>query len=72
MVNPVTGTNLAYAYPAWLTAGPAVRNRSHAPLLGEYNTAVLTEILGLSEDEVARVEADGVIGTAPAGGGTSW
>jgi crotonobetainyl-CoA:carnitine CoA-transferase CaiB-like acyl-CoA transferase len=34
-------------------------------LLGEHNREVLTE-LGLTEAEIAELEAQGVIGTAPA------
>lgn len=34
-------------------------------MFGEHNREVLTE-LGLTEDEIGRLEADGVIGTAPA------
>jgi crotonobetainyl-CoA:carnitine CoA-transferase CaiB-like acyl-CoA transferase len=39
--------------------------RRRAPLLGEHNTEILVDILGLSADEVAALEADGVIGTVP-------
>ena len=35
-----------------------------APLLGEHNHELLTE-LGLSAEEIAALAADGVIGTAP-------
>jgi crotonobetainyl-CoA:carnitine CoA-transferase CaiB-like acyl-CoA transferase len=70
--HPVTGPTIAYAYPAWLTSGPARRNRSHAPLLGEHNAEVLTDVLGLSLTEVAALGAEGVIGTSPTGGGTKW
>ena len=37
-----------------------------APVLGEHNHEVLRE-LGLADDEIARLEKDGVIGTRPAG-----
>lgn len=37
------------------------------PLLGQHNHEVLSDVLGLSEDEVASLEADGVIGRAPVG-----
>jgi crotonobetainyl-CoA:carnitine CoA-transferase CaiB-like acyl-CoA transferase len=38
-----------------------------APLLGQHNRELLSE-LGLTEAEIAELEADGVIGTAPAMG----
>jgi crotonobetainyl-CoA:carnitine CoA-transferase CaiB-like acyl-CoA transferase len=69
--HPLIGTTVAYGYPAKLTAGPAKRNRSHAPLLGEHNETVLTEVIGLSKDEVAALDATGVIGVLPSGG-TAW
>ena len=37
-----------------------------APTLGEHNHEVLSGILGLSDDEIAQLEADKVIGTRPA------
>jgi hypothetical protein len=37
--------------------------RHAAPTLGEYNTAVLGGMLGLSEAELARLAETGVIGT---------
>ena len=36
-----------------------------APLLGEHNRELLSE-LGLTDEEIAALEADGVIGDAPA------
>ncbi len=38
-----------------------------APRFGEHNRDVLTRILGRSDDEIARLEADDVIGTRPQG-----
>ncbi len=40
-------------------------HRTSAPLLGQHNTELLSE-LGLTADEIGRLEADGVIGTSPA------
>jgi crotonobetainyl-CoA:carnitine CoA-transferase CaiB-like acyl-CoA transferase len=37
-----------------------------APLLGEHNHEVLSQIAGLSDDEICRLEDDGVIGNWPA------
>jgi crotonobetainyl-CoA:carnitine CoA-transferase CaiB-like acyl-CoA transferase len=41
--------------------------RTPAPTLGQHNEPVLCGILGLSPDELRRLEADGVIGTRPEG-----
>lgn len=41
-------------------------HRSPAPLLGQHNREVLTG-LGLGDDEIAELEDQGVIGSAPAG-----
>jgi crotonobetainyl-CoA:carnitine CoA-transferase CaiB-like acyl-CoA transferase len=48
--------------------GPDRLHRRHAPLLGEHNAEILAG-LGLSDSEITALEADGVIGTAPAPGG---
>ncbi len=50
--------------PVRFSAGPDRFHLQPAPLLGEHNTEVLTE-LGLSEEQIAELEADGVIGRAP-------
>ena len=51
--------------PFRLSRGPERVHRTPAPLLGQHNHEVLTE-LGFSEDEIGRLEADGIIGTTPA------
>ena len=48
-----------------LSAGPSKFHTQHAPLLGQHNHELLAE-LGLSGSEIADLEADGVIGRAPA------
>jgi crotonobetainyl-CoA:carnitine CoA-transferase CaiB-like acyl-CoA transferase len=50
--------------PMRLSGGPARFHRSHAPLLGEHNCEVLTE-LGLDAAEIAELDAAGIIGRAP-------
>jgi crotonobetainyl-CoA:carnitine CoA-transferase CaiB-like acyl-CoA transferase len=47
-----------------------IRERStapdeHAPLFGEHNRYVFQELLGLNDDEVARLYADGVTAERP-------
>ena len=54
--------------PVTLSNGPEHFHRRPAPLLGEHNHELLGE-LGLTSDEIAALEDDGVIGTAPAIGG---
>ncbi len=61
-VNPATPHS---TLPFRSSRGPDRVHTAPAPLLGEHNHGVLRE-LGLSEDEIGRLEADGVIGTAPA------
>ncbi|MCV7371004.1 CoA transferase [Mycolicibacterium duvalii] len=61
-VNPVTPHS---TLPFRSSRGPDRIHTAPAPLLGQHNEQVLTE-LGLTADDIARLEADGVIGTAPA------
>ena len=39
-------------------------HRAPAPLLGEHNQQILRE-LGLTDDEITALQADGIIGTSP-------
>lgn len=41
--------------------------RTPAPTLGQHNHDVLSRILGLDDEEIARLESDQVIGTRPVG-----
>jgi crotonobetainyl-CoA:carnitine CoA-transferase CaiB-like acyl-CoA transferase len=58
-VNPATPHSTV---PFRSTRGPQRVHMSPAPLLGEHNHDVLGE-LGLTDEEIDRLEADGVIGT---------
>ena len=51
------------------SAGPDRVHVPPAPLLGQHNRELLSE-LGCSDKEIDALEADGVIGTAPAMHGT--
>ncbi|HEY2199232.1 MAG TPA: CoA transferase [Mycobacterium sp.] len=62
--HPVNKSVPHSTLPVRFSAGPDRFHLNPAPLLGEHNHEVLAE-LGLSEDEIAVLEADGVIGRAP-------
>ena len=49
-----------------ISPGPQRFHRTAAPLLGQHNHEVLAG-LGLGEDEIAELEAQGIIGGSPAG-----
>ncbi|HTY33617.1 CoA transferase [Mycobacterium sp.] len=64
LVHPVTG---AHRYPGWpfrITPGPARHHRSAPPTLGRHNDEILRG-LGLSDDELAALRAERVIGERP-------
>ncbi|WP_137149706.1 CaiB/BaiF CoA-transferase family protein [Mycolicibacterium sp. CR10] len=61
-VNPATRHS---TMPFRFSRGPERVHRTPAPLLGQHNHEVLTE-LGLCEEEIGALEADGIIGTTPA------
>ncbi|OJZ72230.1 CoA transferase [Mycobacterium paraffinicum] len=63
--HPVNGPARLSTVPMRSSAGPAKFHTQHAPLLGQHNHELLAE-LGLSDAEIAELEADGVIGHAPA------
>lgn len=62
--HPVNGPARLSTVPMRFSAGPNTFHTEHAPLLGQHNHELLTE-LGLSDAEIAGLESDGVIGSAP-------
>jgi crotonobetainyl-CoA:carnitine CoA-transferase CaiB-like acyl-CoA transferase len=66
--HPITGTADFIGAPFRHANGPWIHNRRHAPLLGEHNRDVLTRVLGLSDDDVDALAADGIIGDTVVGG----
>jgi crotonobetainyl-CoA:carnitine CoA-transferase CaiB-like acyl-CoA transferase len=67
--HPVIGSCRYSTMPMRFSAGPARRQVRPAPLLGQHNEELLSE-LGLTRGEIDELAADGVIGNAvaPAGG----
>jgi crotonobetainyl-CoA:carnitine CoA-transferase CaiB-like acyl-CoA transferase len=63
--HPVNVRTPHSTLPFTSTRGPGRVHVRPAPLLGQHNREVLTE-LGLSDKEIDELEAQGVIGTAPA------
>jgi crotonobetainyl-CoA:carnitine CoA-transferase CaiB-like acyl-CoA transferase len=61
MEHPVAPRSRYSTLPMRFSAGPQRLHQRHAPLLGEHNAELLSE-LGLSETEIKQLEADGVIG----------
>lgn len=61
--HPVNPTTRHTTMPFRFSRGPDRIHRAPAPLLGQHNQEVLHE-LGLTDAEIGRLEADGVIGTA--------
>jgi crotonobetainyl-CoA:carnitine CoA-transferase CaiB-like acyl-CoA transferase len=63
--HPVNGPARLSTVPMRFSAGPHKFHIEHAPLLGQHNHELLSG-LGLSDSDIAGLEADGVIGSAPA------
>ncbi|OBF85217.1 acyl-CoA transferase [Mycobacterium sp. 852002-51163_SCH5372311] len=67
LVHPSTGAGLYPCPPFARLAGHTRWLHRPPPRLGEHNDEVLRDRCGLSGEELARLAADGVIGTRPAG-----
>jgi crotonobetainyl-CoA:carnitine CoA-transferase CaiB-like acyl-CoA transferase len=68
--HPVNARTPHSTLPFTSSRGPDRIHLRPAPLLGQHNNELLSE-LGLTDSEIAELEAKGVIGTAPAMHGTS-
>ena len=64
--HPVNPAARHSTLPMRISTGPPRFHRTHAPLLGQHNREVLTA-LGVSGEEFADLEEQGVIGSVPAG-----
>ena len=68
ITHPLAGTHRIAAFPARFAGQPTARFARPAPTLGEHNREVLGDLLGVTDDELARLEADQIIGTRPVRG----
>ncbi len=59
--HPVMGRSRYSTIPMRFSRHEETLHRRHAPLLGEHNTELLSE-LGLDQTEIDALEADGIIG----------
>lgn len=66
VAHPVAGEHPVMVVPLRFP-GVGRWAREPAPTLGQHNHEVLSRICGLNPDEIAALEADGVIGTRPVG-----
>jgi crotonobetainyl-CoA:carnitine CoA-transferase CaiB-like acyl-CoA transferase len=63
--NPLVGEHHYPTWPVRLSGGPHRFWRGPAPTLGQHNAEVLRNELGVEPGELARLEAEQVIGTSP-------
>ena len=65
--HPVAGDMPLSSFPFRYASVEGSWYRTHSPLFGQHNEQVLGGILGLSADELADLESEGLIGTQPEG-----
>jgi benzylsuccinate CoA-transferase BbsF subunit len=58
--HPTTGTDFI-ANSAWALSDNPTEIRQRSPLLGEHNRRIFKELLGMSDEEIAQLEAEKVI-----------
>jgi crotonobetainyl-CoA:carnitine CoA-transferase CaiB-like acyl-CoA transferase len=64
IVHPETGHHRWIGYPWKLSHTPG-RITRHAPLFGEHNDEVLSDLLGLTAEEIATLREQGVVADEP-------
>ena len=62
--HPIAG-RIKLTGPAAKYSRTPARIRSAPPLLGQHSTEVLTDVLGMTREEVHQLDSDGVIHCAP-------
>ncbi len=62
--HPVAGAWEIEA-PHWRMSETPTHVRLPAPCFGEHNAYVFRELLGLTDEEIAALEADGITGRVP-------
>ena len=60
VTHPISGPELLYRTP-WNMERSRPEIRASAPLLGQHNDYVFKTLLGLGDDDLARLQADGVV-----------
>ena len=70
LTRQITGTQSFKTWPFRFSSIDTT-HKSEPPLLGEHNAEVLSEVLDLSADEIAQLEAEQVIGMEPLGAAAS-
>ncbi len=65
LTHAIVGEQQFPGFPVRFSDGPQRYWHRAAPTLGEHNRDVLRGELGLSDEDLARLERDKVIGTAP-------
>jgi crotonobetainyl-CoA:carnitine CoA-transferase CaiB-like acyl-CoA transferase len=58
--HPVIGKDWVTA-PPWILSETPAEIKRHAPLLGEHNDLVLRQMLGMSPEEIKKLEEEEVI-----------
>jgi crotonobetainyl-CoA:carnitine CoA-transferase CaiB-like acyl-CoA transferase len=59
--HPVAGT-FAYTGAPWRVGGGGWELRRTAPMLGQHTDVVLSELLGMTDNEIGRLRAEGAVG----------
>ena len=62
--HPEAGTHPYYSRPLQFTQTP-LHNDRPAPCFGEHNRYVFSELLGLSDEEIAALTRDGIVSEQP-------
>jgi crotonobetainyl-CoA:carnitine CoA-transferase CaiB-like acyl-CoA transferase len=65
--HPVVGTHPMVTVPFRYATNSQPWTRSPAPVLGQHNREILSQVVGLSDSEIDALEAEEVIGTHPKG-----